>query len=186
MGRGAAIVFVALLVPVSAFGEDERGGGFDLLLEGGALAGVHGAPLSFAPVAQVDLLGRARVAKHLALTGGISALPVPDVFSLGAIGRLEWLPLDDEPLVFSVFAGTRLLVLQPFCVVTTTSTCSTEFGEAGGLLGEVGVALRTTRLSGYRFGLTLSAVAGVVAPYDDAQSLRAFYVGGIAGLGVTF
>jgi hypothetical protein len=185
--RGTALVGLAIvLASAGAWAEDERGGAFDLVLEGGALGGARGAPSSFTPIAQADVLGRARVAKHLALTGGLSALPVPQVFALGAIGRLEWLPLDAEPLMFSAFVGSRLLVVQPICVVTTTSTCATDLGEGGGVLGEIGVAFRTARLSGYRAGVSLSAVAGVVAPYDDVQSLRALYVGGIAGLAVTF
>lgn len=184
--RRWAWVVAALTFAAPAAAEDERGGGFDLVLEGGVLAGARSEPTTYTPIAQIDVLGRARVAKHVALTGGLSALPVPQVFALGAIGRVEWLPLSDEPLMFSAFVGSRLLVLQPVCVVSELSTCATALGEAGGILGEVGLAFRTARRSGYRFGLVISAVAGAVAPYDDVQSLRAIYVGGIAGLSVTF
>jgi len=187
--RARGWVAAALVFATVSARADDRGGFFDLVAEGGALAGTRGEGLT--PIAQIDVLGRARVARHLALTGGITTLPVPEIFAIGALGRIEWLPFDfdGDPMTFGAFAGSRLLVVQSLeCVAFAASTCSTTgLLASGGILGELGVELRTPRDAGYRFSFALSAVAGVVAPYGEAdESLRAVYVGGIAGLGVTF
>lgn len=176
-----AFITLAVLACASVASADDRGGAFDVLLEGGALANAPQPTASIAPIAHIVGIGRARPGVHIALTGGLSALPVPQIFALGALGRVEWLPLSEDPSIFSIFAGTRLMILQPICT-TQSTTC----GEATGIFGEIGFGLRTRRTSGYRIGLEVSALAGSLAPYGDDHSLHDFYYGGVAGVAVTF
>ncbi len=176
-----AAFFIAVVLCAGVANADDRGGAFDILLEGGALANAPQPSASVAPIAHIVGLGRARPGAHIALTGGLSALPVPEVFALGALGRIEWLPLSEDPSLLSIFAGTRLMILQPICT-TQSTTCA----EATGIFGEIGFGLRTRRLSGYRIGLEVSALAGSLAPYGDDHSLHDFDYGGVAGLAVTF
>ena len=178
---------LGLLLVAQPAGADDRGGNLDVVVEGGALsATTQGSLLGVAPVAQVAGLGRALLTKHIAVAGGLSTLPAPEVFALGAIGRFEWLPLASDPLAFEVFAGSRLLIVQPMLCSGPTITCSWPPIEAAGILGEVGAEVRTCRMSGYRFGIVLSALAGPMSPYGQDHSLRDLYVGGIAGLATTF
>lgn len=180
-------VVIALVLVASTSAADDRGGDFDILLEGGPLVSATDPVAGIAPVAHVVAMGRARVASHVAITAGLSALPVPDVFALGALGRIEWRPLSGDPNMLSIFAGTRLMILQPiWCAAQNGFVCSAPLVEASGIFGEIGIGLRAHRSSGYRIGVELSALAGSLAPYGDDHGLHDFYFGGIAGLAITF
>jgi hypothetical protein len=179
----AALLFT---VPSSA---DDRGGDFDVVLEGGALFSptssiMTGSRFAIAPVGQVVGLARFRFHRHFAFAGGLSALPVPQVTAFGALGRLEWLPLStSDPLMFEVFTGLRALVVQPItCAPAMGSTCSII--EGGGGLAEIGLEVRSPRFSGYRLGFALSGEVGSLTTYSSV--LFTLFAGATAGVVVTF
>ena len=180
-----------LCVPIAARAADERGGNFDIVLEGGVLVGSKSSAsdVHIAPLAQVTGMGRYRVAEHLALAGGLSLLPAPNFVTFGLVGHLEWLPLHSEPLSLAIVLGSRLMIVQPLMCLDQSMPsppCGPQFSSAGGIVGEIGIAVRSDRLGGYRLGASLSALAGPMTPYGEELTLRDLYVGGLAGLIVTF
>jgi hypothetical protein len=183
---------VGLLLVGNAAHADDRGGALDVILEGGALAdpGPSHGVVGVAPIAQLVAVGRWRVGPRIALSAGLTGLPVPEVFALGALGRVELLPVTSDPLVFAIILGVRGLAVQSVgCVVVGLAVgepCNPPLAEAGGALGELGVSLRTARHGGYRIGATLSALAGFLVPYGSTSVPAGPYLGGSLGIVVTF
>jgi hypothetical protein len=151
---------IALAEP-SARAED-RGGGFEVFVEGGGLVAANAvAPQGAVPIAQVVAMARLRYRQRLAFAAGLSTCPCQQLTALGVLGHIEWLPLTSNEYSFIAFVGTRVLVVQPLTTLNPTSDVT--FATGGGIVGEIGVELRTHWLGGYRLGANISALAGPIA-----------------------
>ncbi len=85
---GRILAGLWLLAPGGARAGDERGGNFDIVLEGGALVGATTSSTAhLAPVGQITGLGRFRAANHLA------SLPASRCCRLQTSSPLVWLAI---------------------------------------------------------------------------------------------